>query len=340
MKTLNRLPVSIIPRLARIAFLGSSLGTVLMAAETAEQPQAQEAEPQRLISLVLLLGEPRNMDADAVAQAVSKAIGSEVRNADVVARPPSFIVKTGASRFAIQNVGEPYFKESEKLAAELKDPALATAIRQHRAWLSVDWIEKDDNADLRKVYQQIGLVLTQFIDKDTLAVYCPDTDQFHISDETLLGHLKGEDPLQELYPAGVDSAADSQITISSDDPQLLAAQDEAEAGWPGFVQAFKDRKKDQYFAVKGRIVEGDKSEYLWLQVSDIDDKEIHGTIDNDPAALKKVAIGADLHIPIAEVDDWLYSITANKDGSPDKEEIKGGFTLRLFEQLAKAKNPK
>jgi len=295
---------------------------------------------QRLISLVLLLSEPRNIDAGAVAQAVSKALGSEVHDGDVVARPPSFIVKAGPGRFAIQNVGEPYFEEGEKLAAELKDPTLAKAIRQHRAWLSVDWVEKDENADLRKVYQQIGLILTQFVNKDTLAIYCPDTDQFHISDETLLGHLKSDDPLQDLYPAGVDSAADSQITISSDDPQLLAAEAEAEAGWPGFVQAFKERNKDQYFAVKGRIVEGDKSEYLWLQVSDIDDKEVHGTIDNDPATLKKAARGADLHIPLAEVDDWLYSASAGNDGSTGKEEIKGGFTLRLFDQLAKAKDQK
>ena len=43
------------------------------------KPQAPEAESQRLISLVLLLGEPRNLDAGAVAQAVSKAVGSEVR---------------------------------------------------------------------------------------------------------------------------------------------------------------------------------------------------------------------------------------------------------------------
>ena len=130
------------------------------------------------------------------------------------------------------------------------------------------------------------------------------------------------------------------MTISSDDPKLLAAQAEADQRWPEFLRAFNERGKDQYFAVKGRILEGDKGEYLWLQVSDIDDKLVHGKLDNDPADLKKVARGADLHIAIEDVDDWLYSTSATKEGGSGKEELKGGFTLRLFDQIAKAKRQK
>ena len=330
---------ALIQRFTLLAALCFISGSVLRAADTPPKPQPPEPESQRLVSLVLLLSEPRTMDAGAVAHAVSKAEGSEVPEGAVVAQPPSFIVKAGPGRFAIHSVGEPYFAESDKLAAELKDPTLAKAIRQHRAWLSVDWIEKDEKADLRKVYQQIGLILAQLVRKDTLAVYSPDTDQFHLSDATLLGHLKSEDPLQDLYPAGVAAAEDGKVTISSDDPQLIAAQTEADERWPEFLRAFKERGKDQYFAVKGRILEGDKGEYLWLQVSDIDDKLVHGKLDNDPATLKKIARGADLHIPIDEVDDWLYSTGSGKDASSGKEEVKGGFTLRLFDQLAKAKRP-
>jgi hypothetical protein len=38
----------------------------------------------------------------------------------------------------------------------------------------------------------------------------------------------------------------------------------------------------------------------------------------------------DLHIPIADVDDWLYSTGAGKD-------TQGGYTLRLFDELAQAR---
>lgn len=339
MKTLTKISPALIQRLALFSALSLIPGAMLRAADTPPKPQAIEAQPQRLVSLVLLLSEPRTIDAAAVAHAVSHALGSEVTEAAVSAKPPSFVVKSGSGRFAINSVDEPYFAESDKLAVELKDPSLAEAIRKHRAWLSVDWLEKDEKADLRKVYQQISQTLAQFVRKDTLAVYSPDTDQFHLNDATLLGHLKSDDPLQDLVPAGLADAND-KITISADDPQLMAAQAEAKKQWPEFMRAFKERGKDQYFAVKGRILEGDKGEYLWLQVSDMDDKLVHGKLDNDPETLKKVARGADLHIPIAEVDDWLYSTIPAKGESAGKEEIKGGFTLRLFDQLAQAKNQK
>lgn len=327
---------------SRISFALAAIllvqGAVLLAGDApsltrqadAPPPQAEGQLQQRLISLVLLLSEPRPLDADAVAHAVSRAVGSGVPKDAVVAQGSSFVVKSGSRKFAIHSVGKPYFEEGDKLGAELKDPALADAVRKHRAWLSVDWIEKDEQVDLRKVYQQIGQITVQFVKADTLAVYSPDTDQFHLSDTTLLGHLRSNHPLQDLVPA---TLADTKITIRSDDPELKAAEAQAKERWPEFVRAFKERSESQYFAVKGRIVEGDKGEYLWLQVSSMDDKLVHGKLDNDPAVLTKVARGADMHIPIAEVDDWLYS---TKEEGSAQEEFKGGFTLRLFDQRVKA----
>ena len=106
----------------------------------------------------------------------------------------------------------------------------------------------------------------------------------------------------------------------------------------GVLQAFKERNKDQYFAVKGRILEGDKGEYLWLQVSDIDDKLVHGKLDNDPATLKKVARGADLHIPIDEVDDWLYSIASAKGENSGKRRSKADLPCAFSMSLKKPKH--
>lgn len=333
MKTPTRNSSALIQRFALLSALCFIPGSLLRAEETTAKPKPAEAQQPRLISLVLLLDEPRTLDAGAVAHAISQALGIEVPEDAVSAKPPSFVVNAGSSRFAVNSVDEPYFAESDKLAAELKDPPLAQAIRNNRAWLSVDWLEKDDQADLRKVYQQIGKAISQFVRKDTLAVYSPDTDQFHLNDKTLVGHLKSDDPLHDLVPAGLVNAetADNKVTIDDDDPQLMAAQAEARKSWPEFMQAFKARTKDQYFAVKGRLLEGDKGEYLWLQVSDIDDTLIHGKLDNDPADLKKVTRGADLHIPIADVDDWLYTTGVGND------DTKGGYTLRLFDQLAQAK---
>ena len=338
MKKPSKIPSVTIQCLALLSLLCFIPGAYLKANDETSKSKTVDAKQQRLISLVLLLSEPRTIDAAAIAHAVSHALGVEVSDDAVTAKPPSFVVKAGTRRFAINSVDEPYFAEGEKLATELNNASLSNAIRKNRAWISVDWMENDDKADLRKVYLQISLIIAQFVRKDTLAIYSPDTDQFHLNDATLLGHLKSADPLHDLVPAGLAAAEgatkDSTITISSDDPQLVAAQEQAEEHWPEFLKAFKERTKDQYFAVKGRILEGDKGEYLWLQVSDIDDKLIHGKLDNDPTDLKKVARGADLHIPIADVDDWLYSTISDKG----QEEIIGGYTLKVFDQLAAAKH--
>ena len=335
MKTPLYLSLPILRHLALATAFGTLPGPLVLAADAPVKAEATKlavtpADSPRLISLVLLLTEHRTIDAAAVAHAVSKAVTTDVPEEAIIAKPPSFVVKTANGRFAINSVNEPYFADSNNLAAELKSPALADAVRNHHAWLSVDWLEKDDKADLRKIYQQIGHTIAQLVRKDTLAIYSPDTDQFHLNDSTLVGHLMSDDPLHELVPASLGVAADGKIIIGDDDPKLMAAQAEAKKHWPEFLAAFKVRTKDQYFGVKGRIQEGDQSEYLWLQVTDIDDTLVHGKLDNDPSDLKKVTLGADLHIPIADVDDWLYS------SGKGKADVKGGYTLRLFDEIVQA----
>ena len=318
-----------LPRFALLSAFGLLSGAAFSAPDV---PVA--TPPHRMISLVLLLSEPRSLNTTTVAQAASRGWDTQVPESAVTASPPSFVIKSAPGRYAINSVDKPYFADSSKLADEVKDPALAGAIREHRAWMSVDWLGNDDKTDMRVVYQHISQVIVQLIGKDTLAIYNPDTDQFHINDATLIDHLNSPDPLQSLIPAGVvgTTAAADTFSINDDDPQLLAAQAEARKNWHEFMQAYRARGKDQYFAVKGRILEGDSGEYVWLQVTSIDDKLVHGKLDNDPETLKKVKRGAELHIPIADVDDWLYS-TAKGDSH-------GGYTLRLFETLAQAKAKK
>ena len=319
-----------LPRFALLSAFGLLSGALLPAADTPAAGTAAAA-PHRMISLVLLLSEPRTLDAAAVARAASRGWDTLVPASAVSAHPPSFVVTSAPGRYAINSVDKPYFADSGKLADEVKEPAIAGAIREHRAWLSVDWLGNDDKADLRVVYQHISQIIVQLVGKDTLAVYCPDTDRFALKDATLMEHLISPDPLQSLVPIGLLSAKafGNTVIINDDDPRLLAAQAEAKQHWPEFMQAYQARTPDQYFAVKGRLVEGGNGEFLWLQVTSIDDTLVHGKLDSDPETLKKVKRGAELHIPIAEVDDWLYS--------SGKNDTHGGYTLRLFDELAQAK---
>ena len=333
MKTLS--PFSTLMNLALLSSCALLTAGLLNAADKTVKPQAAEELPSRMVSLVLLLSEPRAQNVASVAKSASKAWSREVPESAVTTMDSTFVVKSSAGRFAISSTDKPYFTESDKLADELKDSAVAGAIRKHRAWLAVDWMEKDDKADLRVVYQQLGKAIAEMVNVDTLAIYSPDTDQFHINDATLLTHLKSEDPLAALTDVDLPNSSltgKNTISIEEDDVGLVAARAEARKNWPEFLQAFKARGKDKdlYFSVKGPIVEGENSEYLWLRVIDIDDKLVHGVLDNDPVALKTAKHGSDIHIPVADVDDWLYST------GPGKDDVKGGYTLRRFDELADA----
>lgn len=292
---------------------------------------AQPKKEERLISLVLLLREPRTLDEHSLANTVSTAVGiphghDESASSFVVAKPPYYLIKLASGRFVVNTIAEPYFKNTEKLAEGVKDPQLRQAIQAHRAWLAIDWAEKEEPADVKSVYQQLGKMAAALAGPDTLAVYNPDTDGLNVYDAALAESLKGDDPLKRFISA---SAAPEVISISNDDPRLKAAEAEAKKHWSDFVRAFRE-KRGEHFAVKGRISEGENAEYLWLSVTDIDNERVHGTLANAPVDLKGLKLGQDLHIKIDEVDDWLYL-------GPDKQP-KGGFTQKVLAEAAKARS--
>lgn len=331
----ERLPLWITEAACLLLTLTSATPFVARAAaqdahKKAHDTPAPPKDEDRLVCLVLLLREPRPLDEHSLANTITKAVGiSHVHDENaahfVVAKPPYYLVKLDAGRFVINSISEPYFKNAYKLADETKDRQLARAIREHRAWLSIDWAEQE--GDLKKAYQQIGKMAAALAGPDTLAICNPDTDSVLPYDAALAETLKGDDPLQSFVSALTEPAT---IFIRDDDPRLKAAEDEAKKRWPEFVRAFRE-KTGQRFAVKGRLVEGENAEYAWLSISDVDDKLVHGTLANATVDLKGFEFGQDLHIKLDDVDDWLYV-------GPDKQP-QGGFTQKVLREAAKAQAP-
>lgn len=312
-----------------LIFTTASLAADPPAGKTRELAQPQQEE--RLISWVLLLREPRKLDEHSLANAVSTAVSiphghDESATSFVVAKPPYYLIKLESGRFVVNNIAEPYFKDTATLAEGVKNPKLRQAIQAHRAWLSIDWAENEELADVKSVYQQLGKMAAALAGPDTLAVYSPDTDVLNVYDAALAESLKGEDPLTRFVPASVAPAV---VSISNEDPRLKAAEAEAKKHWSDFVRAFREKRGD-HFAVKGRISEGEKAEYLWLSVTNIDGERVHGTLANAPVDLKGLKLGQDLHIKIDEVDDWLYV-------GPDKQP-KGGFTQKALAEAAQPRS--
>ena len=183
--------------------------------ETPAQPSVSPAstKEERLVSLVLLLSSPRKPSHELIAHAVSEGLGTKISNDAVITKPPYHQVTVGADTFIINDIAAPYFEKTAEVADEIKNPNLSRAVREHRAWISVDWVSTEKQADVRNVYQMIGKMVAHLSAKDTLAVYSPDMDQFVLWAPTVRQGLEGEDPLGVFEPAA-DRSAPAQTTAS------------------------------------------------------------------------------------------------------------------------------
>lgn len=261
----------------------------------------------RLISFVVLLKEPRKLDERTLGEVVSKAVGiapdpDTVNKGFLVSKPPYYKIELASGVYVINNIATPYFEDVEELTKEIAQPDLREAVARHRAWISVDWAGKEEPADLRAAYGDMGKIAAALARPDALAIYSPEAAQLSAFDDSVATAMAGSDPLQIFDGSSTDSES---VSISDDDPQLLAAQEKARKAWPEFTRAF-EAKAGKNFAVNGRIVEGENSEYMWLSVTSIDADNVHGTLDNAPVALTSLKMGQDLHVKVSEIDDWIY----------------------------------
>jgi uncharacterized protein YegJ (DUF2314 family) len=319
MKTLfrHRLPVGGLT-LASTLLVTAAFAATSSAAETPANPakpalsghaaEAVTASPEkrgRLISFVVLLKEPRKLDEASLGETVSKAVGiardpETVDKGFMVAKPPYYKVELKSGMYVINNISEPYFENGDKLAKEIDDNDLRKAVADHHAWVSIDFVGKEEPADLQAAYRDMGKIAAALAQPDALAIYSPEEGQLSVFNDSVATAMKGPDPLQIF-----DARSDDTVSIKDDDPLLQAAQEKARKSWPDFTRAFQ-AKAGKNFAVSGRIVEGDNSEYMWLSVTSIDTDKVHGTLDNAPVALTTLKVGQDLHINVKEIDDWIY----------------------------------
>jgi uncharacterized protein YegJ (DUF2314 family) len=113
----------------------------------------------------------------------------------------------------------------------------------------------------------------------------------------------------------------------ANDPRFKAAEAEAMRRWPEFASAFTNRQPGDNFAAKAKFVEGNMTEWMWVEVATITASGITGKLANDPVHVKNVKDGDAVSKPLSEIDDWIIS----RKG----EIVAGGFTTKVFEQIEK-----
>ncbi|HEX5219092.1 MAG TPA: DUF2314 domain-containing protein [Verrucomicrobiae bacterium] len=300
-------------------------------AETAEAAEAGD-KPKSMISLVLLLREPRYLEARILAPIVSSAWGQEFSGDDteedstrfVVGESPMFAVQSPEGFFVIHNFPSQYFEDTAKAADDLQELRMQVAVRNHQAWMAVDLIQPHDpSATPESFYPQIARLVAELADENVLALYHPDSGKLTVWNEALTEKLRGPDVFEvfgEMHHPPV-------IDVDGDDPRMQAAVAEAKARWPEFVESFKRREGTNY-SVKVPITVGECTEFIWVEVSGLEPEYIHGTLGNEPVELGDLKLGDRVEVPLSDLNDWAFL----RDGEPV-----GLFTAKVMEEIQKAR---
>jgi uncharacterized protein YegJ (DUF2314 family) len=290
-------------------------------------PAQADGDKEPLIALVMLLRDARAVDSQELAERATEALGVPIHDDQpnatdrfVAGEEPSFALKFGDYFFLINSFARPYMDNPEEAATEIPELRLRKAVREHRAWMSVDLLGQCPTVDQPEVYRTLGKLLAELIDDDCLALFAPATSQLIVYDPEMRDQLLSENPLdvfeQQPHPP--------VVPVSGDDPRLKAAVARARRRWPQFVRHFEQRRPEQSFSVKARIGNADAFEFMWLTVTGLEHGFIYGRLDNDPIELTTICCGDRVRVAVKELNDWLIT---------DGPDMVGGFTIDVLRRI-------
>jgi uncharacterized protein YegJ (DUF2314 family) len=317
--------------------------------------EARKAEGENkvpFLSLVLLFRESRFLDATILASLASRAWNIEItasRHEDevveasaaetesgdehqnggyVVGEPPLFIVMHPSALCMVNHFDRPYMDDPEASAKQINELRIRQAILEHQAWTSVDvmqWFGQND--EKAGAYRLIARLLAELADDNVLAIVDPAASRIYCYDPETERKLRSDDPLAALR----EEYFSPIVSVDSDDAEMQAAVAEAHRRWPDFVAAFEARQPDDTaFAVKAPFGEKGRLEFMWLEVTGIENDVIYGTLLNEPANVSNLKMGDRVTVPLAELNDFLCKIN---------NEAVGAFTMKVLAERAKHPPP-
>ena len=280
----------------------------------AENADGEERGPKH--SLVLWLRDPLYLDASILGDIAARAYGvpfnaGEECECFVVGKGMHYVMRVQDAFFLINYWEAPYFNDPEAAAESLRELRRATAVREHRAWLSVDFMHAGGELSEPKIYDAIGRLLAEISVSapELLAVFHPATGRIAPWDSELREKLAGGEPLA-VFTEPVNVPV---IQVESSSPALAAAVAEARRRWPEFLAAYEAATDKERFSVKAPVTEGGNTEFIWIKVKAIAGDQIHGFLANDPVALGDLRLGAFVTVDVGELNDWVCPDPAAPD---------------------------
>ncbi len=294
--------------------------------------QHSTEDNSRLISFVALLAEPVQLESHTVARLASEAwhadlSAEEESGADgfVVGSPITLFIRYRDKMFFLNMFDRPYVEDVDEVASQIADMRLSGLFARHTAWISCDAadITRDSpESDVREAYRLCGWLMSKLVDANTLALLIPDQERLYPHGDSLEELLKSDDP----FAAVTEERYAPVIEVDGEDPRMQAAVEEARRRWPEFVAAFEARGPGA-FSVKSPITVAGNTEFIWLEVTAVENDTIYGTLANDPMNLGGLRLGSRVTTTAGELNDWIYF---DDDGT-----MHGGVTIKVVEAISK-----
>jgi len=117
----------------------------------------------------------------------------------------------------------------------------------------------------------------------------------------------------------------NMISVSADDPRMLAAKAEARASLPDFLKRFEARDDPKvHYLVKAEFDGPTGAEFIWVECYSYADGVIGGKLANEPDQPLGLHARDNVDVTLSHVDDWMIM-------GPKGTE--GGFTTKVLRQI-------
>jgi uncharacterized protein YegJ (DUF2314 family) len=303
-------------------------------AKTEAQKDAKK-ENQPLRSLVFLRASKLEMTEKTVVAALQKTfpkrkINTE-ENADITVAATELATICTLEKekitLLINSFPKPYVEDTQKMAKEVEritgDKELAAAMSSHKAWFSVDILGGEVNEqNSESQYELLSRVIASFHDSDTTLLFFPEKDKLYAANAATLKLLR--------RGKGLDLTKDAVINIEKEDADLKEAVEKARKQWGDFTKAYAANTGENH-SVKFKFVDKkNNSEFMWVEVTSIEDGLVYGKLANVPNYLTNIKEGDVVKRPASEIEDWLYI---------DNKKMIGGFSIEVLQNRQKKRSP-
>lgn len=286
---------------------------------TTPSPTTKE---QPLRSLVYLLSKARDYRPAELQSALEKALGEQGKLTED--DPESTTVELAQGwKLAYLHRKSPYLSlTSEEERKAVEDPDLRKQLQEHQAWISVDVLEQPPGSTEEDAYQRIGKLMAELGGPDVLLLMHPASNHLLPYSQKLADILRRPNYLVQL-----SFAPEPPTTkVAAGDPEMAAAEEEARNSFPHFCERFAKPHEGEQFYIKTPFqVDSMLEEFMWVQVTSIDDKTVHGKLANEPESIKSLELGDTVEIPREKVEDWTILDARG-------ETLEGAFTEKVLEQ--------